>query len=135
MYNFVIQTLIMISAGVMIYLAACKVPRIIDVVDEGALNKPKGLSAKLDHLLSSLPLEKIDFFVSQFLEKILRKTKLWMMKLDNQLTHHLNKYKKFKPTSGTETLIKPPLFEKEEFVSDSEKSESEENKKEGSLPR
>ena len=128
MYNFVIQTLIMISAGVMIYLVARKVPRIIDVVDDGALNKPKGLGAKLDHLLSSLPLEKIDFFVSQILEKMLRKTKLWVMKLDNQLTHHLNKYKKFKPTSGTETSAKPSLFEKEEFVSDSETSESEENK-------
>ncbi|MBI5401645.1 hypothetical protein HZB05_02355 [Candidatus Wolfebacteria bacterium] len=131
MYNFILQTLIMISAGVMIYLMARKVPRIVDVVDERASSKPKGLGAKIDHLLSSLPLEKIDFFVSQLLEKILRKTKLWLMKVDNQLTHHLNKYKKFKPTGGTETSAKPSLFEKEESVSDSEKSENEENKKEG----
>ncbi len=95
----------------MIYLVAKKVPQIIDVVDENQGGSQKVFS-KIDKVISSLPMEKFDFVFSQMLEKSLRKFKLYVMKLDNQLTQHLRKYKS-KTAASAETLKKLSLFEKE----------------------
>lgn len=99
----------MLSLGIMIYLVARKVPQIIDIVDENNTGGQK-LFSKIDKFIASLPLEKIDFVVSQVLEKALRKLKLLLMKLDNQLTHHLKKFKANSSVNGENK--KPALFEK-----------------------
>ena len=104
----------------MIYLVARKIPQIVDVIDESQKGGEK-IFSKIDRFIAALPLEKLDFIFSQMLEKMLRKSKLYVMKLDNQLSHHLKKFKK----TGIEISSdkKSSLFEKLDS-DDSEKSES-----------
>jgi hypothetical protein len=99
----------MLSLGIMIYLVAKKIPQIVDVIDESQKGGEKVFS-KIDKFIASLPLEKLDFIFSQMLEKMMRKFKLYVMKLDNQLSHHLKKFKK----TGIESdsTKKNLLFEK-----------------------
>lgn len=116
----------MLSLGVMIYLVARKVPQIIDVIDENPAGSRK-LFAKIENFIDSLPAEKVDFFVSQLLEKMFRKLKLFSMKLDNQLAHHLKKFKS--KTAANVEGNKPTIFEKNENDGnvDEEKFEVEKN--------
>jgi len=80
----------MLSLGTMIYLIARAAPRIGDTVETAK----KKSTSKLDRLIASLPIEKLDFIFSNFMEKTLRKLRLWLLKWDNFLTNHLNKFKK-----------------------------------------
>ena len=83
MYNFVLQTLIMLSLGTTIYLMVRALPR---VSEEGLPDFSRDYFGKL---LKRLPLEKADAWVSAVLEKFLRKTKIVILKIDNLLTKHL----------------------------------------------
>lgn len=118
----------------MIYLVARKVPQISDAIEEGQPHS-KNIFKRIDNFISSLPLEKIDFAVSNFLEKILRKLKLFLMKIDNQLTRHLEKFKTIKDANHKENSKKFALFGKvdnNENVEEAEKEtleDSDENKK------
>lgn len=97
MYNFILQILIMSSLAVMIYLLARRVPQIIDTVSEESLIlRERSLWGRVDRFISKFPMEKIDFTLSQFLEKIIRKMKLLLMRIDNYLSRHLEKFKKIK---------------------------------------
>ncbi len=114
----------MISLGTMIYLVARKVPQISDAVEEEQPHS-KNIFKRIDSFISSLPLEKIDFAVSNFLEKILRKLKLFLMKIDNQLTHHLEKFKTIKDANHKENSKKFALFEKVDNNENVEETEKE----------
>ena len=103
MYNFVLQTIFLLSFGAIIYLFARAVPR----VDESAVSAPR--RNYLDELLKKMPLEKADALVGGFLEKFLRKVKIIVLKMDNLLTKHLQS---LKPTA--QDAAKPTLFEKKE---------------------
>ncbi|MEK7193768.1 MAG: hypothetical protein AAB651_00150 [Patescibacteria group bacterium] len=90
MHNFILQIVLMVSLGIMIYLIARAAPRIGDTVETAAKKSPN----KLDRLIATLPIEKLDFIFSSFMEKTLRKLRVWFLKWDNLLTNHLNKFKK-----------------------------------------
>lgn len=103
MYNFILQIIIMLSLGTIIYLIARTVPRIDDEI-----SKPE---TKFDHWIDSVNLKRIDALLSNSLEKILRKNKLFLMKLDNLTTVYLDKIKKSKPGNGQNNKEeKPNLF-------------------------
>ncbi|MEK7574361.1 MAG: hypothetical protein AAB514_02435 [Patescibacteria group bacterium] len=87
MYNFVLQIFIMISLGAIIFLVARALPRISEIE---AVNIPE---RKINRW-SSFPFEKIDIAINAFMEKILRKIKLILMKTDNMVSKRLNKFKK-----------------------------------------
>lgn len=91
MYNFILQTILMSSLAAIIYLFARALPR----VNESSSQKQGG--DYIEELLNRLPFEKADAFVSMTMEKVLRKTKVFVLKLDNILTTHL---KNLKPTIG-----------------------------------
>lgn len=117
MYNFILQIAIMVSLGVVIYLMARVVPRMGDEISKPAV--------KFDHWVDSIKLEKIDVFLSTFLEKFLRKIKLFLMKLDNVTNGYLDKIKKAKPNGNSQKSKeeKPSLFNnahKEEGDTDEE---------------
>jgi|SRR3989338_2019892 len=103
MYNFILQTIVMVSLGTLIYLAARSLPR----VSETDL-KPDSLSDVLDRTIKKLPFEKADAAASYYLEVLLRRFKVAVLKLDNLLTRHLQN---LKPPAETS---KPNLFEKKE---------------------
>lgn len=105
MYNFILQIALMMSLGTMIYLIARKAPQIGDEI----VGQPK---SKFDYLFASLRLEKIDPILHNFLEKLLRKMKLFLMKLDNITNSYLEKVKKYKINdNGKNGEEKPSLFE------------------------
>ncbi|MDE2001383.1 MAG: hypothetical protein KGI60_02315 [Patescibacteria group bacterium] len=84
MYNFILQTIIMASLAVIIYLFARAIPRVGDPAFAG---RDRDYVADL---LDRLPLEKADAFVTMALEKLLRKLKVVVLKFDNILTRHLH---------------------------------------------
>lgn len=100
MYNFILQTVVMLSLGTLIYLASRSVPRISEME-----LKSEPWSAHLDRLANKLPLEKADAFTSYWLEKMLRQLKVVILKLDNLLTKHLRSLK-----TSPEEAKKPDLF-------------------------
>jgi hypothetical protein len=91
MYNFILQTIVMASLAVIIYLFARAMPRVSESSDQ------KQGGDYIEELLNKLPLEKADAFVSMAMEKMLRKFKVLILKVDNLLTHHL---RNLKPTIG-----------------------------------
>lgn len=120
----------MVSLGLMIYLAARKIPQIADTVEDAS--RQSGLFHKIDRILGNLPLEKADFLFSQIFEKVLRKLRLLFMKLDNQMAKHLDRFKN-KQSENSESSKKLHLFEKEnnggqEFESNGQKPDSGKNK-------
>ena len=103
MYNFILQTIVMFSLGTLIYLAARSLPR----VSETDLS-PDSLSDILDQLAKKIPFEKADAAASYYLEVLLRRFKVAVLKLDNLLTKHLQN---LKPPAEP---AKPSLFEKKD---------------------
>jgi hypothetical protein len=104
MYNFILQIFVMVSLGVVIYLIARAVPRVGDEISKPTLN--------LDRWLGSLKLEKLDVAFGNFMEKLLRKIKLFLMKLDNVTNNYLDKIKQTKLNgNGQKKEEKPTLFD------------------------
>lgn len=103
MYNFVLQTIIMVSLGTIIYLIARAVPRVSETV------KFEQRENYFDRIFKKLPIEKADAFVSMIMEKMLRKFKIVILRLDNLLTKHLQKLR-----PGGTGEARPALFEKKE---------------------
>lgn len=108
MYNFILQIILILSLGTMIYLIARTAPRISDDIIKQSKNKTN----KFDRLIFFLRLEKLDLIFHDFLEKTLRKLKLFLMKLDNIAGNYLNKVKNYKSNSnGKNKKEKPTLFD------------------------
>ena len=87
MYNFALQTIFLVSFGVIVYLVAIAVPRISDE----SVHERKGF---IREWFRNVPLDKIDDGVNSFSEKTLRKLKVFIMKFDNFVSRLLNKVKK-----------------------------------------
>lgn len=87
MYNFILQIFIMVSLGTIVFLVARTLPRITETE---TVNPPK----RKINWFSSFPFEKIDEAINAFMEKFLRRIKLILMKMDNTVSKHLNKFKK-----------------------------------------
>ena len=105
MYNFVLQTIVMLSLGTIIYLMARAAPRVSDSPEP----LPKLSRNYFDELFKKLPLEKLDALTSAWLEKSLRKLKVLVMKIDNALNKHLSNLR-----ASDNLAEKPSLFEKKE---------------------
>lgn len=103
MYDFILRMAVMVGLGAMIYLVARAAPRVSEetVKDE---------TGKGNRLFGHQKIEKLDVFLSNFLEKMLRKFKLVLMKLDNFLNNYLDKVKGGKSGNGQKDEEKPTLF-------------------------
>lgn len=86
-YNFIFQIGLMVGFGGMIYLIARGIPRIDDRLEEEKEKK------QLVHWFSKIPLEKLDASLTIFWEKILRRLRVCLLKMDNCLVSHLRKIK------------------------------------------
>ncbi len=80
-YNFILQIVFFVGLGVVVYMIARGIP---DAPEE----QPRG---RFGRWVSSLPFDRIDSAISAFIEKILRKTKVAILKLDNLITGYLNR--------------------------------------------
>lgn len=92
MYSFLVNIILFASLAVMIYLLARALPRITD--EEHIIEVHVSF---FDRLIDRLPMERIDIVLSSFLEKILRKFKIFFAKLDNLINSHLARVKKSSP--------------------------------------
>jgi hypothetical protein len=118
MYNFILQFLIMTSLAIIIYLVARATPRI----DENIVFS-KSKNSFFDNIAYKLPLEKIDLISSNLLEKLLRRVKIIILKIDNILTKKLGN---FKSVSSSQEDLRPNLFEKLDLDSRETEQESKE---------
>jgi len=85
MVKFILEIIIFLSLGFILYLAAKTLPRISE--------SDTDLSSARSRWFT-LYLEKIDEWLEFFLEKILRRVRVLIMKLDNVITKQLNRFKK-----------------------------------------
>lgn len=104
MYNFILEIALMVSLGVMIYLIARAIPRVGDEFVES------GGKSRLEEILNAVPLSKIDAATSNFIEKILRRIRLVLMRLDNTISGQLDRVKKFNRAGEKLGEDKPTLF-------------------------
>ncbi len=86
MFRFIIQTLIMAALAFMVYLMAEALPRISD--EEVDAIKIKRSTRLMGYI------EKVDNVLKSFLEKFLRKSKVWLLQLNNFIEKKLSKFKK-----------------------------------------
>lgn len=91
-------------------MAARKIPQLDDTLNS-AHQGAGGFFGKIGHFFDSLPWNKVDFFVSQFLEKLLRRVRVFVMRVDNRLIHHLGKIKTLKDAHLQSREKKLGLFE------------------------
>ncbi|MEK7611795.1 MAG: hypothetical protein AAB407_00395 [Patescibacteria group bacterium] len=87
MYDFILQTSLFVSLGVVIYLLARAMPR----VEEGAvIPHAPGF---FDRSLQRLPLKKIDAWLNSSSVKMLRKARIFVMRFDNFVENRLSHLK------------------------------------------
>jgi hypothetical protein len=92
MYSFLVNITLFASLAVMIYMLARALPRITEEQHEAAV--PVSF---FDRVIDRLPMERIDIVISTFLEKLLRKFKLFVSKLDTVINAHLARVRKSSP--------------------------------------
>lgn len=83
MLSFIFSTILMLSLGSILYLAARTLPRVEE--------EPRAKPNLLDRWAASELPEKIDTMFNAYLVKFLRKTKVLLLKVDNSLTDRLKK--------------------------------------------
>ena len=89
MYDFLLQTIVFASLGLVIFLLARTLPRLSEEVASTEVK-----NHYFDRFIKKLPLEKIDSTLNSFIGKALRRTKIVILKVDNLLNRYLNKNKK-----------------------------------------
>ena len=80
----------MLSLGTILYLLARALPRVNDqeIKEKSASSQPHWFNTYL---------EKADEWLKAYLEKFLRRIRVWILKLDNFVAHRLNRFKKETP--------------------------------------
>ncbi|MBI4993823.1 hypothetical protein HZC33_02630 [Candidatus Wolfebacteria bacterium] len=116
MYNFILQIVIMLSLGIMVYLIGRGTPR----VKNAEISLSDDIHARLDKLIAKIPFEKMDIFLSVNLEKFLRKVKLSLIKWDNLLTKHLEKLKHANESPIMKKEERPHIFASSETIENQE---------------
>lgn len=120
MLEFVLANIAMVSAGVVLYLVACSLPRM-----EGTGAESKGM---LERWVSSELPERLDETFNSFVGKFLRRLRVIILKIDNAVSESL---KRVKSKDASKSLdFKEMIGDKEEALSDNEnKNENEDRKK------
>ncbi len=103
-FNFILDLVIMLSLGTVLFLIARVLPRINDEEYEPELKTS----------LVLVCLEKADVRVKMFTEKFLRRTRVVIMKFDNSLSERLRSFKKDSDKNGGLSLVIGEKKEKEE---------------------
>ncbi|MDP2696352.1 MAG: hypothetical protein Q8O87_03845 [bacterium] len=88
MYNFILQTTVILALGIVVFLVARVKSRVGVAPDT---NERKDY---VDNIMTKLPLAKIDNTLNSFFGKSLRKFKVVVMKVDNLTNIYINKLKK-----------------------------------------
>ncbi|MFH1246526.1 MAG: hypothetical protein V1489_01995 [Candidatus Liptonbacteria bacterium] len=90
MLQFIFTYCAILSLGVLLVLIARSLPRVRGEEGEDGRGEAGPHGAVSRFILSDVP-HKIDVALSRFLEKILRRFKISLLKFDNFLTNHLKR--------------------------------------------
>ena len=106
--DFILQIILIGSAGLIVYLFARALPRVTDE----ATAPPSKLWLRVEDYFRKLPLQKIDAALSGVIEKFLRKARVVVMKLENAVNAGIHKVRNGKNGSASEDKSSGDLFEK-----------------------
>ncbi len=84
MYDLFIQTTLIVSLGVIVYLVAAAAPR---VQDSDEVSDRTNFKARFGEII---PLDRLDNWFNTANDKVLRKLKVIVMKVDNFISKRLN---------------------------------------------
>lgn len=87
MLNYLLELLIMVSLGLIMYLLARALPRVSDVDTQQVRHVP------VPHWAAT-HLERFDEYALATLEKLIRRFRLWILKLDNTLLGRLERFRR-----------------------------------------
>ncbi|MSR73613.1 MAG: hypothetical protein EXS60_00935 [Candidatus Pacebacteria bacterium] len=90
MYAFLLQLTLIAGLAVMTFIVLRSLPRV--TVEEGETEP--SLAARFGNFLNSLPLHHVDERINGFLFKLLKRSRVFILKLDNRLSRHLDRVKK-----------------------------------------
>jgi len=105
MYDFLLQITLFSSFGVIVYVMARAVPRVNDA------GEPVHTKGVIDRMLSRLPLEVADERLHTAFEKILRRIRVTVLRVDNSINERLEKLRKKSGKNGA-MEANAHLFEK-----------------------
>ncbi|MEK7554634.1 MAG: hypothetical protein AAB518_01455 [Patescibacteria group bacterium] len=88
MYDFILQIILFGSLGVIVYLMARAVPRVVDT------GEPVHPTGRFDRMLSRLPLRQVDDRLNGYFEKFLRRVKVFILRFNNSVDAKLAKLRK-----------------------------------------
>ncbi len=105
MLQFIFTMLVMFSAGTVLFLVTKTLPQL----EEGTPTEKLGVFERF--VVSEIP-ERLDRALEMFLLKFLRKLKVWILKVDNSITHHLKRLKPEATNGVSKVDFKEILSEK-----------------------
>ena len=103
MLQFLATDILMLAVGTLLYLAVRALPRLSD--DEVALPKRTAIER---FIMSEIP-ERADRLLHSMLGKFYRKLKIFLMRVDNALTHQLKKMHLSQNGTGLTGTVKPKI--------------------------
>ncbi len=107
MLQFVFSQLLLVSVGIVLYLSVRSLPRL---GEEEPVHKQNWLEK---WITSEIP-HRLDASFSLYLGKLLRKLKVWLLRVDNILTQHLKTLSSDKREGDKKIDFKEIVGEKEE---------------------
>lgn len=116
MYDLILQLSVFLSLGAIIYLISRALPRVNDA--EPPAKQPFSF---FTWAFANLPFEKMDIMSAGFLEKILRRFRVGILKVDNWLNFKINRVKEINGNGKNNSINKPNLFK----IEDAESKEKE----------
>jgi hypothetical protein len=122
MVLFLFTLVLMFSLSAVLYLMVRALPRVAeaDGINGSSVDGPRGLLDRWAH--SELP-EKIDASFNAWLLKLLRKFKVFTLKLDNAISRHLRKINHEHAVSDKKTAIDFKEISGKKVVPDSNSSD------------
>lgn len=99
--QFILTNILLISVGAILVIMIRALPRLSE-------EESKAKASLIERWIASELPEKLDLAMNNFMVKFLRKSKVWIMKIDNELTKHL---KKIKPETNGNGKPKPDFKE------------------------
>ncbi len=106
--NYILEITIVAALSVVIYILANALPRVGDEAEA----QPSRLFSKFGAWWKALPLQKLDAFFSSVLEKFLRKARVVILKIENAVSHGINKVRKNKNAGVPADKSETGLFDK-----------------------
>ncbi len=102
MYDFFIQTVMVASLTLIVYLFARALPRM-------SVDGTTPEVGSFDKFLARVPVSRIDIFLHEFFEKTLRRSKFVVMKTDNLINGYLGRMKQHAAMKDKQANLKEKM--------------------------